>query len=363
MKRTVLSQLSACLTGIALAWPCIGQEQKITQAESDAAWAKHRAERYAYLESSQQEANKAIQIVMKAWPADQPQFRKRRVATTAAFNDTGKWCQSPWSMASTDVTADPPVLVVCPIAIDTFTELLVALNLALAHFLPAGLARLPTAPEVAAVSSANPASSDAILSYYATRLAGLYTSNSLTIRAPQHCEPQDVAYQAVHGLPLDACAKVAKGTAMKWLGEKNIDQDMLDTLSSGLNDAIYLAVVAHELGHVATIGSEAASEVDEEIQADKFARSVLRGDPETFFMAGEMLEYLNVLWVSMSELKLKTRYHLPPHEDRRASAYAFEWRCVKRSDVNDPKLAKVIEELRLFKMQITPPNFCDRKPK
>jgi hypothetical protein len=351
------------LIGVAFASPCLGQEQKFTQAEIDAAWAKHRSERRAYLDRSQQEAKKAIETVFKAWPKDPPLIAQRAVGVTAAFNDNGKWCQSPWSMASTDVAADPPQVAVCPIALDTYTELLVAVNLAMAHFLPDGFARLPTSQEMAAASSASEVSLNAILSYYTKRLVELYTSNGLIIRAPQHCGPEDVAYQAVHGRPLDECISLPKTVALKWLSLKKIDQDKLNNLSSALNEAIYLAVIAHELGHVAMIGNEAATAVDEEIQADRFAQRVLRGDPETFYLAGEALEELNVLWVAFANRDIKTRYRLPPHEDARATAYALGWRCVKRTDVKDPVLASMIEGFRLLKMEKMPPHFCEQKAK
>jgi hypothetical protein len=361
MKQIARSFLAEPLIGMLLLSPCAGQEQKFTQAEINAAFVKHRAERYAYLERSQQEASKVIQMVIGAWPNDHP--GKRRIATTAAFNDTGKWCHSPWSMASIDPRADPPLLVVCPIALDTYTELVVAMSLATAHYLPGGYTRVPTAQEGARATRAGETSTNAILSYYAKRLVGLYTSNVLSIRTPQHCLPEDVAYQAVHSRPLDECAKTPKGLALKWLTEKKIDQDKLDTLSSGMNEAIYLAVVAHEVGHVATIGTEVVTAMDEEIQADRFAQRILSGDPKTFYLAGEMLEQLNILWVVFSQLDIKTRYHLPPHEEARATAFARRWRCVKRTDVKDQNMAKMLEELRLLKIGEMPPNFCEQRSK
>jgi hypothetical protein len=266
-------------------------------------------------------------------------------------------------MASTDTGADLPVLVVCPIAVDTYTELFVAMNLITVNFLPGGFTRMPTKEEANAAADAADGPVKAVLSYYATRLVGLYTSNALTERGPQHCEPENVAYIVLRGKSPDECVSLTPDAALPWLAQKKIDRDQLYTLSSGFNEALYLAVVAHELGHVAIIGNEGGSAMDEEIEADRFAREILRGDPSTFYMAGEALESMNILWIVISQLKLKTRYELPSHEEKRATAYVLEWRCKPRTDIKDPLIARLIEDMRSLKMTAMPPGFCEKLSK
>lgn len=361
MNQFALSCVATCLIGFGLAGTCTGQEQSFSQAEINA-WTKHRAERYAFLEDSQRKASQAVDIVMSAWPTTPPMsLAKRPIAITAGFSDTGKWCQSPWSMASIDTSASPPLLVVCPVSLETYRELMVALNVLLARSLPGGLERPFTIQEADAATRAGEAEMNAILSYYASRLAGLYTSNSLTIRAPVHCPAEHVAFQASRHRPLEDCANVSAATVSKWLTAIKISRNTLDNLSSWMSEALYLAIIAHELGHVAAHGTEGVTAMEEEVLADRFALRVLRGDPEKFYVAGEILEYLNILWLGFSQLHIKTRYRLPSHEEARATAFARSWSCMKDDGVRDANIAKFLEEFRLFKLAGMPENFCMKK--
>jgi hypothetical protein len=203
-----------------------------------------------------------------------------------------------------------------------------------------------------------------LLIYYASNLASSFTSFTLIERGPRFCTAESVVYSITQRKLLANCDKVAQDQLAKWLQTLKMNAGDVNSVWWNFNEAIYFALVAHEMGHVATNEIESTGAAKAELEADAFAMRIFTLRQSDFFMARQVWWYLNFFWGYMSKLDLKTQYDLPSHEEARVVAFSKANFCGPGATALPPDGAtSTVDAYRSLMLSILPQDLCPKPSK